>query len=129
MSSFPRPHTRRAHRTRTRALLARGRPRRISRGSHPGRNPGVASPSGTDHAYKLSDHEIQSPTGRRKARRTREKCGTHFRLLKKAHLLGPILWMGTPLTRALAAAYLEYAWTHLWWVPRPALAALHLGPF
>jgi len=27
--------------------------------------------------------------------------------------------MGTPLTRALVAAYLEYAWTHLRWVPRP----------
>jgi hypothetical protein len=31
------------------------------------------------------------------------------RLLKKAHLLGPILRMGTPLARALAAAYLKYA--------------------
>jgi len=27
--------------------------------------------------------------------------------------------MGTPLARALAAAYLEYALTHLRWVPRP----------
>ena len=27
--------------------------------------------------------------------------------------------MGTPLTRALVAAYLEYALTHLGWVPRP----------
>jgi len=31
----------------------------------------------------------------------------------------PILWMGTPLTRALVAAYVEYALTHLRWVPRP----------
>jgi len=31
------------------------------------------------------------------------------RLLKKAHLLGPILRMGTPHARALAAAYLGYA--------------------
>ena len=37
--------------------------------------------------------------------------------------------MGTPLTRALVAAYLEYALTHLRWVPRPLRAALHLDLF
>ena len=37
--------------------------------------------------------------------------------------------MGTPLTRALVAAYLEYAWTHLRRVPRPSLTALHLDLF
>ena len=71
---------------------------------------------GTNHVYRLSDHEIQCSAGRRKARRTREGCGTHFRLLKKTHLLR---W----LTRALVAAYLEYASLG------PACAALHLGPF
>jgi hypothetical protein len=45
-----------------------------------------------------------------------------IRLLKKAHLLR---W----LARALAAAYRKYAWTHLRWVPRPSLAALHLDLF
>jgi hypothetical protein len=44
------------------------------------------------------------------------------RLLKKAHLLR---WHA----RALAAAYLKYAWTHLRWVPRPSRAALHLDLF
>jgi CheY-like chemotaxis protein len=44
------------------------------------------------------------------------------RLLEKAHLLR---WHA----RALAAAYLEYAWTHLRWVPRPPRAALHLDLF
>jgi hypothetical protein len=37
--------------------------------------------------------------------------------------------MGTPLALALVAAYLEYALTHLRWVPRPACAALHLDLF
>jgi hypothetical protein len=30
---------------------------------------------------------------------------------------------------ALAAAYLQYAWTQPRWVPRPARAAWHLDPF
>ena len=45
-----------------------------------------------------------------------------YRPLKKAHLLR---WHA----RALAAAYLEYAWTHLRWVPRPPCAALRLDLF
>jgi hypothetical protein len=44
------------------------------------------------------------------------------RLLKKAQLLR---WRA----RVLAAAYLEYAWTQLRWVPHPSLAALHLDLF
>ena len=44
------------------------------------------------------------------------------RLLKKAHLRR---WHA----RALAAAYPEYAWTHLRWVPRPFRAALRLNLF
>jgi hypothetical protein len=51
------------------------------------------------------------------------------RLLKKAHLLGPILRMGTPHAQALVAAYLGYAWTHLRWVPRLPHSALHLDLF
>ena len=42
------------------------------------------------------------------------------RLLKQAHLRR---WH----PGALAAAYLEYAWTHLRWVPRPARAAWPFG--
>jgi hypothetical protein len=42
--------------------------------------------------------------------------------LKKAHLRR---W----LAQALVAAYLEYALTHLRWVPRFTLAALHLDLF
>jgi len=34
-------------------------------------------------------------------------------------------WPASPL----AAAYLQYAWTHLRWVPRLRRAALHLGHF
>jgi hypothetical protein len=37
--------------------------------------------------------------------------------------------MGTPLALALVAAYLEYALTHLRWVPRPLRAALHMDLF
>ena len=34
--------------------------------------------------------------------------------------------MGAPMARTLAAAYLQYAWTHLRWVPRLRRAALSL---
>jgi len=44
------------------------------------------------------------------------------RPLKNVHLLR---WRA----RALAAAYLEYAWAHLRWVPHLARAALHLDLF
>jgi hypothetical protein len=44
------------------------------------------------------------------------------RLLKKAHLPR---WPASPL----AAAYLQYAWTHLRRVPRLRHAALHLDLF
>ena len=44
---------------------------------------------------------------------------TSTRLLKKAHLRGPILRTGTPRAGALAAANRKNAWTHLRWVPRP----------
>jgi len=37
--------------------------------------------------------------------------------------------MGTPSAWALAAAYLEYALTHLRWVPGPSRTALHLDLF
>ncbi len=37
--------------------------------------------------------------------------------------------MGAPRAHALAAAYQEYAWTHLRWVPRISRAALHLDLF
>src|SRR5512134_2148546 len=47
-----------------------------------------------------------------------------------------ILLLVASVTRALVAAYLVYAWTHLRWVPRPGYpstgmgdAALHLGLF
>jgi hypothetical protein len=40
-------------------------------------------------------------------------------MLKTAHLRRPILRMGTPLARALVAAYFQYA----------SLAALHMGRF
>jgi len=47
------------------------------------------------------------------------------RLLKKAH---PPFGGTRALARlALAAAYLQYAWTHLRWVPRRQRAALRLG--
>jgi len=46
--------------------------------------------------------------------------GSFARLLKKAHLLR---W----LTRALVAAHLEYAWTHLRWVPRPEYPSARMG--
>ena len=51
------------------------------------------------------------------------------RLLKMAHLRGSIPRMGAPHAGVLAAAYRKYAWTHLWWVPRPARAAWHLDLF
>ena len=44
------------------------------------------------------------------------------RPLKTAHLRRCSAW-------AITAAYLEYALTHLRWVPRPSRTALHLGPF
>jgi hypothetical protein len=44
------------------------------------------------------------------------------RPLKKAHLLR---WPASPL----AAAYLQYAWTQLRWVPRLRRSALHLALF
>ena len=38
--------------------------------------------------------------------------------------------MGTPPVSALAAMYLQYAWTHLRWVPSGLRrAALYLDPF
>ena len=44
--------------------------------------------------------------------------------MKKAHLLGPTLRVGTPPASPLAAAYLQYAWIPRW-VPRLRRAALH----
>jgi len=53
---------------------------------------------------------------------TRTSGPSSNRLLKKAHLQR---WHA----RALAAAYLKYALTHLRWVPRPSRSASHLDLF
>ena len=50
------------------------------------------------------------------------------RLLKEAHLRHPC-GTGTRPALALPAAYLQYAWTHLRWVPRVWRAVLRLDLF
>ena len=54
-----------------------------------------------------------------------------FPLVQQAAEKGPpTIWAGTRrrwLTRALVAAYLEYAWTHLRWVPRGGCPSVRMG--